>query len=48
MTTPLTCEVEPVFVGEQRMTPVCPDLVGPARLPEGVLGHVVVEALGKP
>ena len=45
-TTPVTYGVEPFSVGEQRMTPVAPILQGRARLPEGVLDHVVIEALG--
>ena len=45
-TTPVTYGVEPFSVGEQRMTPVAPILQGRARLPAGVLDHVVIEALG--
>ena len=48
MTTPITYGVEPFFVGEQRMTPVSPDLLGAARLPDGVLDHVTIEGLGPP
>ena len=47
-TTPVTYGVEPFFVGEQRMTPVSPDLPGPARLPDGVLEVVVIDAFGPP
>jgi len=47
-TTPVTYGVEPFFVGEQRMTPVSPALTGPARLPEGVLEQVVIDAFGPP
>jgi arylsulfatase A-like enzyme len=46
MTTPLTYGVDPFFVGEQRMTPVSPALAHVGRLPEGVLDHVVIDAIG--
>ena len=45
-TTPVTNGVEPFSIGEQRMTPVAPALDGQARLPAGVLEHVIMEALG--
>jgi arylsulfatase len=48
MTTPITYGVEPFFVGEQRMTPISAALDGAARLPDGVLDLVTVEALGPP
>jgi hypothetical protein len=47
MTTPLTYGVDPFAVGYQRMTPITPALEGEARLPDGVLDHVVVEVTGR-
>ncbi|MGH9084670.1 MAG: arylsulfatase [Acidimicrobiales bacterium] len=47
-TTPVTYGVEPFSVGEQRMTPISPALTGAARLPDGILDHVTVEAFGPP
>jgi arylsulfatase len=46
-TTPLTYGVDPFSVGRQRMTPIAPALHGAAELPDGVLDHVVIEAVGK-
>ena len=47
-TTPITYGVDPFFLCEQRMTPVAPQLEHIDRLPDGVLDHVVVEAVGAP
>jgi arylsulfatase len=47
-TTPITYGVDPFFVSEQRMTPVAPQLEHIARMPDSVLDHVLVEALGEP
>jgi arylsulfatase len=47
LTTPLTYGVDPFCVGRQRMTPIAPVLRGAAEIPEGVLDHVVIEAIGK-
>jgi arylsulfatase len=46
--TPVTYGVEPFSIGEQRMTPIAPLLNGRAILPQGLLRHVTIDALGPP
>lgn len=48
MTVPVTYGVEPFSVGQQRMTPISPALLGRAALPDRVLDHVVISVIGAP
>jgi hypothetical protein len=45
---PISYGVEPFCVGAQRMTPIAATLRGEARVPDGVLEWVVIEAAGQP
>jgi arylsulfatase A-like enzyme len=47
-TVPMSYGVEPFCVGSQRMTPIAPTLRGEARIPDGVLERVVIDASGPP
>ncbi len=46
-TMPVTYGVDPFTVGYQRMSPITPALTGKAEIPEGVLKHVVIDAIGR-
>ena len=39
--------VDPFTVGYQRMTPITPELLGKAEIPEGVLRRIVIDAIGR-
>ena len=46
-TMPVTYGVDPFTVGYQRMTPITPELVGKAEIPEGILRRIVIDAIGR-